>query len=182
MNFLQKIYRLIPEKNRRQIEYIIQLNDEAGHKNLANLAAGTGYFMLLALFPALAIVMTLLFLALDTSSVSEAISFMANTLPKDVANTLAAIIREQATHSSSFWFAMFSFGVALFGASKASRSFQISLNTIYEVEERRNFFVVNLVAILFILVALLAVSLSLVILVFGNDLFDHFLVMGFSPL
>ena len=126
-------------------------------------AAGVTFFMLLALVPSLSLFVTIYGLTNDADSVVEQLSLLNGIVPQGGLE----IIRDQLTRltdqdgRSLGITLIISLGAALWGAGAGIKGLFEAMNVVYGEQEKRNFFVVNLQALIFILGGLVLASIML---------------------
>lgn len=109
-------------------------------------AAGIAFFTLLALFPAIAVVLAIGGLAVDTQTIVAQIDQLQGIVPPDV----LSIIQTQATDVSSTDSASLGFAVlsgtllSLWSASRAVANLVNGLNMVYDEDEKRGLIRLNL--------------------------------------
>lgn len=114
---------------------------EMSDDNITMLAAGVAFYALLAVFPALAAIISIWALVLDPQDMARQIAELSRFIPPGA----AAIIEHQAneisenTDAGLSVAALVSLLVALFVASKGVRGLILGLNIVYGEEERRRF-------------------------------------------
>lgn len=121
------------------------------------IAAGTTYYLLLALFPALAAFVSLYGFVADPVTVADHVSYLGGLLPqggidiiRDQLEALAA--KDQRTLSVGF---LVAFAIAFWSANSGIKALFEAMNIVYDEREKRGFIVLNLLAILFTFGAML---------------------------
>jgi len=128
-------------------------------------AAALTYYMMMSLFPALLVGVSLLGLLGDKSLVTKAVDYARdNGAPAEVTDALQALLTKtvDAAGSAASSALVLGLAVALYGASGAFGGAGRALNRIYDTGETRNFFAHKLADIGF---TLLVIALALVALV-----------------
>lgn len=140
---------------------------EAGSDNLPMSAASCAFFALLALFPALSVLISLYGLAFDPVSVEGQLKAVRDFVPPAAFDLITGRVHDLVTTNSSQlgWRLAFSVALALWSASAATKAMMTALNVSYEETEKRGFLVFNAVALLFTLCGILGMSLALSIIV-----------------
>lgn len=112
---------------------------EAGRDHIGLIAAGVAFFGLLALFPAITVVMAISGLMLEPEQVTSQIERLASILPERAADIIldqaVEIAGSQATGLGAA--ALIGFILAIWSASKGVSSLIEGLNIVYEEEETR---------------------------------------------
>ncbi|PWS34646.1 YihY/virulence factor BrkB family protein [Falsiroseomonas bella] len=148
---------------------------EAGNDRLMTEAAGITFYTLLALFPAIAALVSLYGLVADPETVAQHIDALAGVVPGGGMQ----IIQEQVNRVTSQPQGTLGFGVAagllisLWSANAATKAVVDSLNVVYEEEEKRGFLTrtavtlaLTLGALLFAILAMAAVLVLPAVLTF----------------
>lgn len=132
-------------------------------ENLGLVAAGVGFYSLLALFPAIAALVTTYDMAFDPAQIQTQFDALGGLLPEQVHELISARLQSAAdTRHQSL-----SFGLAgaillsFWGATRGTRALIIALNIAYDEQEERGFFILNLLAfgLTFFLVMVLAAGI-----------------------
>ena len=135
-------------------------------------AAALTYYMMMSLFPALLVGVSLLGLLGDRSLVTQAVDYASeNGAPAEVTDALRALLTKTVEAGGAVSIALF-FGiaVALYGASGAFGAAGRALNYVYDVEETRGFLMHKLADVGFTVVAILLAIVALFSVFLGGDL------------
>ncbi len=130
-------------------DILLRVKDQISHDNVSIVAAGVAFYAVLALFPALAAIVSLYGLFTEVSDVQAQITSLSSFLPQD-AQTL---VEEQLTSISTSGQSALSFGAiggllfAIWSASKGMSAMITSLNIAYNEEEERSLIKVTALAI-----------------------------------
>ena len=143
------------------------------------LAAGVTYYVLLALFPGIAALVSIYGLVADPADIGEMLASLAGTIPRDVIE----IIRGQLTFLASQ--DEKALGLAFFGGLLASlwssnaaiKALFDALNVVYGEKEKRNFFRLTVLSLTFTAGMILFMVLALIGIVVIPALLD-FLHLG----
>jgi membrane protein len=120
------------------------------------IAAGVAFYMLLALFPALAAFVSLYGFVADPVTIADQIAFLGTLLPSGSLDLIRAQLESLATQDQ----AALSFGfvsglaLAMWSANNGIKTLFEALNVAYEEREKRSFIKLNLVSLLFTLGAI----------------------------
>ena len=140
--------RDIPRAGWRDI--LLRTKDEITRDHVSMIAAGVAFYGLLALFPAIAALLSLWGLAFDPQTIEQQIEQVGGALPDQA----AAIIEDQArrlasgTSTGTGLAAIGGLVLTLYSASKGMKALIEGLNIIYDEEEKRGFIKLNLIAFL----------------------------------
>lgn len=148
--------------------FAVQMRKE----NISAFAASTAFFIFLSLFPILIVICAVIpytpltqefLVQIVTAITPEAVDAFAEGLIAEMYEKSAGVL--SIALITSIW-----------SASKGVLALIRGLNAINDVEEERNYFVVRFVAFLYTLVMLIGILLSLVIMVFGNQIIQMLLL------
>ena len=156
----------IPRAGWRDI--LIRTKNEIGNDHVSLIAAGVGFYALLALFPGIAATIAIWGLLFDPQQIEQQIAAVSGLLPEQA----AAIVTEQArtVAAGGGGLGLAAVGgilLALYSASKGMKALIEGLNIVYDEEEKRGFIKLNLMALgltLGVIVAMIA-ALGLIIVV-----------------
>lgn len=140
---------------------------EASSDNISMSAASCGFFALLAMFPALSVLISLYGLVFDPISVERQLEAVREFLPPASYDLIAGRVHDLVTTNNSRlgWGLAVSVALALWSASAATKAMMTALNLSYEEEEKRGFILFNVTALVFTLGGILGMSLALSIIV-----------------
>lgn len=128
--------------------------------------------VLLALFPFLILVTALAASFLGSKELADEVArLLLETWPEEVAGPIAREIRAVLTTTRGDVLT-FSFALAVFFASSGIESLRIGLNRAYGVEERRNWLLLRLEAIGYVLLGAIALLAMAFLIVLGPLLFE----------
>ena len=135
--------------------------------HIPQLAANTGYFIVLSVFPALLLVLSgLRYTAL---SLEDLLELMASVLPQTVMGTVRGLIHSVYRNASGT-VAGLSALTALWSASRGIYGLLTGLNAIYGVAEDRGYFFTRAISVLYTFAFEVVILLTLVLQVFGNTI------------
>ena len=139
---------------------------------MADRAAALTYYMMMSLFPALLVGVSLLGLLGDRSLVTKAVDYASdNGAPAETTDAIESLLTKTVEAGGAVSVALF-FGIAiaLYGASGAFGAAGRALNHVYSVEESRNFLLHKLADIGFTILVILLAIVALVCVFLGGDL------------
>lgn len=142
---------------------------ETGEDRLLAIAAGVVFFGLLALFPAVTALVSSYGLFASPAAISDHLSALATLLPPGAYSIVQDQIGRVLANGEAELGVKFATGLALalWSANAGMKAIIDALNVVYEEEEKRGFFALNAVALLFttgaILAALTAIGAVVVI-------------------
>jgi membrane protein len=149
------------------IDFAKQLWRAIEDDNLLNGAASLAYFLLLAIFPAAILALSLL-PYLGVPHLHQAIlDLLRQVLPEQSARLFVMTVRQAASHKSG---GLLTFGVifTIWSASTGVYAIMQQLNVAYEARDRRPYWKVRGTAILLMLVFFVLVIGSLSLVIFGG--------------
>jgi len=153
----------IPLAGWRDIAY--RVKDEVVRDNISFVAAGVAFYALLAIFPALAVMVGIYGLVADPADVQKEIEALANIVPPEAHALLSKQLSDLASHANTTLSigVLISLAVAIWSAAKGINSLITALNIVYNEQEKRSFLKLNGLALGFtfggILFAVLAMGL-----------------------
>lgn len=151
---------------RRMYEFCREFAARMRGQNINAYAASTAFFFFLSLVPMLIMVCTIIpYTPLTQAHLVEAAIELLPQQVEALAVSLIANVYEKSAGVLSI-----AIVATLWSAGKGVMGLMQGLNVINGVEEKRNYFVVRLVASFYTLVMLLVVILSLFLMVFGEQL------------
>lgn len=148
-------------------DILVRVKNEISADNLSMIAAGVAFYGLLAIFPALAALISIYGLIADPTQVQQQISGLDQMLPAEARN----ILNEQLQAIASQPQTALSVGVgisilfALWSAAKGVTSLMTALNIVYDEQETRSFFKFNGLALLLTLGAILTSVIAIALIV-----------------
>ena len=131
-------------------------------------AAQTAYFIMLSFFPFVILLVSLI----RYTSITPADVYRAaqGIFPDSMDTFILSLINE--VYSKIAVTVSVSAIVAAWSAGKGFLALMRGMNTIYNVEERRNYVILRLRSALYTVIFVIAIILSLVVLVFGNSIHE----------
>ncbi len=137
---------------------------EIGEDRISLVAAGVTFYLLLALFPALAAFVSLYGFVADPASIADHISYLAGFLPSGgvsiISDQLHALV-SQDKGALSFSF-IIGFLAAFWSANNGIKALFEAMNIAYEETEKRGFIRLNVLSIAFTFAAMLVGILLIV--------------------
>ncbi|HEY8520030.1 MAG TPA: YihY/virulence factor BrkB family protein [Gammaproteobacteria bacterium] len=145
------------------LDIAARVKDEVGRDNLSMIAAGAAFYGLLAMFPAIAALVSLYGLFTDADTVTQHVQAMQGVLPTEA----RGILQEQLGRVSATADQALSVGLiialllAVWSSTKGVKSLMTALNVVYGEQESRGFLTLNAVALLLTVALLLVVIVAL---------------------
>ncbi len=151
---------------------IKEIMDQMNKAFVSVFSAQAAFFLILSFFPFIMFLLTLIqYLPLTESMIMR----IFNTfMPKAINSTVILIISEvyeKGTRAITSVTAI----TALWSASKGFLGLVRGLNSVYRIKETRNYFKLRLISALYTLVFTILIIITLVILVFGNQIYQWFI-------
>lgn len=147
--------------------------------HIPQLAANTGYFIVLAVFPALLLVLSgLRYTGLSVESLLEALD---GVIPGALMDATRELILNVYKNSSGA-VAGISALTAIWSASRGVYGLLNGLNSIYGVAEDRGYLFTRLLSVIYTFVLEIVILLTLVLHVFGNTLVQFLRELNIAPM
>ena len=152
-------------------QFFLDLKQEIGNDNVFNGAAALGYYLTLAIFPAMILLMTLIpYLPIDR--VDEAImDLLGQALPAEASGMVSEVVTE-VTSDRRGGLLSFSLVGVLWAASEGMYATMQQLNITYDVKEGRSFIRARAVALLLSVLFGVLVLGAFSLIVFGGVMQD----------
>jgi membrane protein len=137
--------------------------EEFGKDRVMSVAAGVTYYALLAVFPAIAALVSIYGLFADPATIQDHLNALSGVLPGGALD----IIREQVTRIASQGGGALGFGfifglvLSLWSANAGMKAVFDALNIVYDEEEKRSFIKLNLMSLTFTLGAILFILVAI---------------------
>lgn len=139
--------------------------------HIPHLAANTGYFIILSVFPALLLILSgLRFTGLPVDTLLEILCMVLPQALMGTARELVYSVYENASGAVAGLSAL----TALWSSSRGVYGLLVGLNTIYGVSEDRGYFYTRAISILYTFAFEVVILLTLVLHVFGGTLTSFF--------
>ena len=151
-------------------ELVMDFLKKCSDDHVGAFGAMSAFFILLSIFPFMIFLLTLTrYIPFSKDDIivilTRMISFEEGSLIKSIVNE---IYRKTGTTVSAI-----SIVAALWSASRGVYSIVIGLNSVYDIDENRNYFMIRLFSLGYTLLFALMISVMLVIWVFGNSLYSY---------
>lgn len=155
MKMMKKIYWIIQDFGR-----------QAGKKNIGAYASSTAFFLFLSIVPMLILICTIIpYTPLTEADLLNAVS---KALPEKVIPLAENVVAE--VYDQSIGILSVAALTTLWSAGKGVLALMRGLNVINNVEEKRNYFLIRVICSVYTFILLIATILSLLLMVFGNQL------------
>lgn len=126
---------------------------EVNNDRVLAVAGGVTFYGLLSLFPGITVLVSIYGLVADPASISDHLAMLQNVMPQGG----ISLIGEQVTRISESDQSKLSFAaiigllIAMWSANAAMKAMMDALNVAYDAEEKRGFFKLNLISLIFTL-------------------------------
>ena len=163
--FVSKINK--PAKYTKNGNILTTLLYRISKDNATGLAAQLSYYFLLALFPTLIFILTLI--PLFQISPDTITNMISENAPGDTAKLITGIIDHVMQNASG---GLFSFGLiaALWSASNGMTALMNAFNVAYDVEDGRNAIVLKIMSVFFTIIMVVVFGLAIALPIFGQQL------------
>jgi membrane protein len=154
----------------------------SSHDRLLSVAAGVVFYSLLALFPAVAAVVSCYGLFASTSSINQHLSFLGGVIPHEA----YSIVENQVMHVVARGEARLSFNfvlglaVALWSANAGAKALMDALNIVYGEDEKRSYLRLNLLSLTFTVAGVAAMLIAIGVMVLVPVWLSQFGLAQFS--
>ncbi|HXV81029.1 MAG TPA: YihY/virulence factor BrkB family protein [Candidatus Binatia bacterium] len=154
----------------------VRVRNEIAEDNLSIIAAGVAFYAFLAIFPALAALVSIYGLVTDPADLEQQIRGIERVLPAEAANLLNSELRRivDAQGNQLGWGLAGGIVLALWSAASGMKALFQSMNITYDEEEKRGFLKLNAMAISMTLSGVLFVIFFLLLIVGAPALLANF--------
>lgn len=154
----------IPMKGMKDVLYRVYLS--LNNDRVMLVAAGVTFYSLLAVFPAMAALVSVYGFVADPTTIADRISFLTQVMPSDGLDIFLKQLQALATEKRGALSFGLIFGllVALWSANNGIKAMFEAMNIAYGEKEKRSFFRLNLVSLTFTFGAILAAIIILIAL------------------
>lgn len=140
---------------------------ETSSDRMSMMAGSCAFYAMLALFPAISVLISLYGLVLDPADVDDRLVALRDVLPPAAYELVLQRVQELASKGSTTlsWRAGVGLAIALWSATAGTKALIMALNIAYEEQEKRSFLRYNLLAMGLTLGGIVGVTLALSIIV-----------------
>lgn len=150
------------------IRMIREFTQQAKKQNISAFASSTAFFLFLSGIPMMILICTIVpYTPLTQSNLMAVVT----ELTPDVMDPLAENLILEVYEKSAGILSIAAF-TTIWSAGKGVLALMRGLNAVNDVEEQRNYFVIRIIASLYTVVMLLILIMSLLTIVFGNQLVE----------
>src|SRR5262249_13250146 len=155
------------KKRRAWMEIARLLYSAIGQHRVVSIAAAVTFFALLAIFPAVAALVSIYGIFADPGTIRVHLDDLASILPSGAIEVVGDQLTRVASGGKTTLGATFLFtlGLSLWSANAGMKALFDALNIVYDAEERRGLVKLNLISLTFTVGALLILLLAIAALV-----------------
>lgn len=165
--------------SKERIQKLIGVAKSISKQNIPMYAANAGYFIVLAVFPALILLMSLLrYTGLEVEYLLE---ILDRVIPRALMDKADGLITSIYAHSNGAVVSVSAL-TALWSASRGIHGFRVGLNAVYGVEENRGYLASRVISLVYTFAFMVVLLLTLVLHVFGNLLVQWLRIMESPPM
>ncbi len=148
-------------------DIIKRVKEQNSKDNLSMISSGVAFYAFLAIFPALAAMVSLWGLVANPADVENMVNAVSGMLPQEAAQLIQQQLQGivQTSGSALGFGAIAGLLVTLWSATKGTKGLMTALNIAYEEEEKRGFIKFNATALLLTLGVIVAVIVTLFLMV-----------------
>lgn len=151
------------------IDWVQNLLKKIRKDRLAAYSGQSAYFIILSFLPFLLFLLTLIqHLPIDMENMMDAIFLV---IPRSYETTVAAILNDIHVESGATILSV-SVIITIWTAGKGIMALSDGLNSVQEIEENRNYFILRLKAALYTLLFAIVIIFTVIVLVFGNRIYS----------
>ncbi len=160
---------------KKMYHMVSEFTKQAGRKNINAYAASTAFFLFLSIVPMLILLCSII--PFTPLSEEDLVTAIVDVVPAAIDPLAKGLVSE--IYGRSAGILSIAALTTLWSAGKGVLALMQGLNAINEVEEKRNYFLIRIIASLYTIIMLVILILSLFLMVFGNQLLD--LVIHYVP-
>lgn len=151
-------------------------------QRLMALAAGSTFYVLLAIFPAIAALVAIYGLFSDPGMIGKQLTLMQGLLPAGATDVLGQELKRLSSQSNgTLSFALVAgLAIALWSANSGVKALFDSLNQVYGEKETRSFFKLNLITLIFTIISILLLAVALAAVVVLPAIVDRLGISDFT--
>lgn len=146
---------------------VMGVKDEIGENNVSIISAGVAFYAFLAIFPAIAALISIYGLAMDPQNIQDQLSQLYGVMPQQAYEILKKQIEKlmDTPGSALGWSMAISILFSIWSANKGTKSLFTGVDIAYDTANNRNFFKQNGLTLLFTFGAILLVIISMLLIV-----------------
>ena len=146
---------------------LFNVKDQIGENNVSIVSAGVAFYAFLAVFPAIAALVSIYGLAMDPQSIQNQLSQISGMMPQQAYEILKNQLQNIAKTSGSSlgWSMAIGILFSIWSANKGTKSLFTGVDIAYDTESDRGFIKQNALTLLFTFGAILLVIVSMALIV-----------------
>ncbi|MDG5815291.1 YihY/virulence factor BrkB family protein [Chitinispirillales bacterium ANBcel5] len=148
-------------------DILLRVKNQIGEQSLSVIAAGVAFYGFLALFPAVAALISIYGIVITVEQVEQQIRALTEILPEPaqvlIEQQLSQIVAQSPTALG--WGMVISILLGLWSANKGTKNLFKGLNIVYEEKKKRGFLKENAVSLLFTLFLIIIMIISMALIV-----------------
>lgn len=146
---------------------LFKVKDEISENNVSIISAGVAFYAFLAIFPAIAALISIYGLAMDPQNIQDQISQLYGLMPQQAYEILKGQIEKlmETSGSALGWSMAISILFSIWSANKGTKSLFTGVDIAYDTQNNRGFLKQNGLTLLFTFVAIILVILSMILIV-----------------
>lgn len=155
----------IPAKGWRDI--LLRVKEEMKNDNVSLLAAGVAFYAMLALFPAIAALISIWGMVADPATIGEQVANFGSVLPSEAVKLVEEQMESIATSGDGklTWGVVLGLLLSIWSATKGTRALITACNLAYDENEKRGWLSLNLLSLGMTAAGLVFVALAMGLLV-----------------
>ena len=154
------------------LQRIRMISKQLNEDNVRAFAAQSAYFLMLSAIPLLILVTAIFQIFLKNTNIRIQIAdWPIQLLPAGISDFFEKIMNEVYQNTATVL--SVSLLAAVWAAGKGMTAITQGLNSIYDVEESRNYIIQRLYGMLYVILFLISILISIVLVVFGNKLGEY---------
>ena len=148
-------------------DILLRTKDEISGDHVSMIAAGVAYYAMLAIFPAVAAVISIWGLVADPQQITRQIGSISSVMPEQAATLIQTQADKLASNAGGgvTFAAIGGILLALYSANNGTKSLIEGLNIIYDEQEKRGFIRLNLVALGLTMLLVLGMILAMALVI-----------------
>jgi membrane protein len=148
-------------------EILLRVKDNITNHHLSIISAGVAFFIFMALFPALAALLSIYGLVMDPQQVQQQVEQLSGILPEQGQQFLSGILQQVAGQSNSAlgWGVVLSVLLSLWSANAGTKALFEGVNIVYDEKNTRSFLQETALTLAFTLAAIIVFIISISIIV-----------------
>lgn len=141
--------------------------DQVSENNISIISAGVAFYSFLAIFPAIAAMVSIYGLAMNPESIQAQLSIIYGMMPREAYEILKTQLENLVNTSESAlgWSMIISILLSIWSANKGTKSLFTGINIAYNVKNERGFLKQNALTLIFTFGAVCLLIISMVLIV-----------------